>query len=94
MPLSDEERVRLEKLERELSADDPQLARKLRFGLVQGIPVSGSVMHGLAVMAAIGLLILGLVHLVTGNGLLGAFVITLGSYWLFRLRGTPANSGQ
>lgn len=33
MPLSDEERRRLEQLDRELSADDPQLARKLRSGL-------------------------------------------------------------
>lgn len=94
MSLSDEERRRLEKLDRDLSADDPQLAWKLRSGLVQTIPAPGSVLHGLAVMAAFGLIILGVLHLATGNGVMGALVISSGCYWLFRLRPTPPHGGQ
>lgn len=89
MALSDEERRRLEQLNREFSPADPQLARTLRSGLVQTLPPPGSVLHGLAVSAGFGLIILGLLHLVTGSGAIGALAISGGGYWLYRLGRTP-----
>lgn len=94
MSLSDEERRRLEQLEREFSADDPQMARTLRSGLVQTLPAPGSVLHGLAVSAAFGLIILGLLHLVAGTGAIGALAISGGGYWLYRLGRPPWHGGK
>lgn len=86
MPLSDEERERLGELEYELSAADPQLARKLRSGLVQGRPETGTILHGVSVLAAVGLMIAGLLALVTGSGFGGLLLLGAGCYWLTRLR--------
>ncbi|GLB69571.1 DUF3040 domain-containing protein [Arthrobacter mangrovi] len=86
MPLSDEERYRLEQLEYELREDDPRLARKLRSGLVQERPGPRVLLHGLAVLAAFGLLIVGLLAMVTLDSFGGFILLAAGCYWLTVLR--------
>ena len=60
---------------------------------VEGVDFAGQTLVRLfAISMAIGLfglIILGLLHLVTGSGAIGALAISGGGYWLYRLGRTP-----
>lgn len=86
MPLSDEERDRLEQLEYELMEDDPRLAWKLRSGLAQERLETRILLHGLTVLAAFGLIIVGLLALVALDSFGGLVLLAAGCYWLTVLR--------
>ena len=67
MPLSDDERRRLEKLEQELAATDPDLNLELQSGKPRGM--SARAIYGiLAVMAGFGLVIAGIIMQLTIMG--------------------------
>ncbi|MCG2622542.1 DUF3040 domain-containing protein [Arthrobacter sp. I2-34] len=88
MPLTDEERKRLEQLERELSLEDPEFAQKLRRGLVVGPSVPG--------LWDLVLLVTGILILLAGVamqfilvGVIGFLLMGAGAY---RLSGQPQPS--
>ncbi|WP_458111686.1 DUF3040 domain-containing protein [Arthrobacter sp. R1-13] len=87
MALSDEERARLEKLEQELAASDPDLYRKLQWGVPSSRTSSQRVYGVLSTLAGFAVVITGIVTEITIIGALG-FVLTMaGAYWF--LYGVP-----
>lgn len=56
---------------------------------MQTVPPAGSLSRGLAVMAALELVILGMLCLVTRSAVLGGLVLSMAGYWLFSLRCPP-----
>ncbi|MGX9900117.1 DUF3040 domain-containing protein [Arthrobacter sp. SA17] len=90
MALSDEERARLEKLEQELAASDPDLHRKLQSGVPSSRTSSQRVYGVLTTLAGLAVVIAGIVTEITIIGALG-FVLTMaGAYWF--LYGIPNRS--
>lgn len=81
MGLSDEERRRLEKLEQELAATDPDLDRKLQSGASRGRPAARTVYGVLAAIAGFALVIGGVVTEQTVIGALGFLLMVAGAYW-------------
>lgn len=87
MALSDEERARLDKLEQELAASDPDLYRKLQSGVPSSRPSSQHVYGVLVTLAGLAVVITGIFTETTIIGTLG-FVLTMaGAYWF--LYGIP-----
>jgi membrane associated rhomboid family serine protease len=83
MALSDEERARLEKLEQELAASDPDLYRKLQSGVPSSRTSSQRVYGILTTLAGLAVVITGIFTEITIIGALG-FVLTMaGAYWFF-----------
>lgn len=81
MGLSDEERRRLEKLERELAAADPDLDRKLQSGPGHGRPSALTVRGVLAAIGGFALVIAGIISELTVVGALGFLLMVAGANW-------------
>ncbi|MGY4541318.1 hypothetical protein ACVWY0_001227 [Arthrobacter sp. UYNi723] len=80
MPLSDEERRRLEKLEQDLAATDPDLDLELKSGLPRGM--AALTVYGLlAVLAGFVLVIAGIIVQVMVLGALGFLMMVAGAHW-------------
>ncbi|WP_258804124.1 DUF3040 domain-containing protein [Pseudarthrobacter sp. NS4] len=81
MALSDEERRRLEKLEQDLAASDPDLARELQSGLPGSGAAARPVYAILAALAGFALIIVGIVTRLTVTGVVGFLLMGAGVYW-------------
>lgn len=80
MPLSDEERRRLESLEQELAAADPDLNFELQSGKPRGMAARG--VYGLlALVAGFGLVIAGISMQLTIVGVVGFVLMGAGAHW-------------
>lgn len=79
MPLSDEERRRLEKLEQDLAATDPELNRELQSGQPRGM-AARSVLAILVVVAGFALVIAGIITQITFVGVIGFLLMCAGAY--------------
>lgn len=80
MALSDEERARLERLEQELAASDPDLYRKLQSGMA-GDKASGRNVWGvLTAIAGFALVISGIITRLTLIGAIGFLLMIAGAY--------------
>ncbi|EMY34420.1 hypothetical protein D477_009720 [Arthrobacter crystallopoietes BAB-32] len=82
MPLSEEERKRLEELEQALSADDPGLAHKLGSARGGRVPGRIAVTSILISVAGLALIIVGIATQITIIGVLGFLVMGAGAYRL------------
>lgn len=80
MALSDEERRRLEKLEQELAASDPDLARKLQSEAPKAREASRIVYGAVTAMAAFGLVIAGIITKLTVIGAVGFLLMIAGAH--------------
>lgn len=87
MGLSDEERRRLEKLEQELAAADPDLARKLQSGAARGRAGSRTLYGILAVIGGFTLVIAGIITELTVIGALGFLLMVAGAHWFLKSLG-------
>lgn len=81
MALSDEERRRLEKLEKELAAADPNLDRKLQSGLPRRRPAPRPVYGVLAILPGFALVIVGISTKLTLIGAIGFMLMIAGAHW-------------
>jgi hypothetical protein len=81
MALSDEERARLEKLEQELAATDPDLYRKLQTGMPGSRASSHTVYGVLTALSGLGLVITGIITKLTVIGAIGFLLMIAGAYW-------------
>lgn len=89
MALSDDERRKLEQLEKELAAADPELDQKLQTGLARR---RAAAIYG-AIAAAAGVVFL-LAGLITNQllvGVIGFFLMTGGTYQFLRGRKARSN---
>lgn len=86
MPLSDEERRRLEKLEHELAAADPSLNRKLQSGVTGGRTAPRAVYGLLAALPGFALVIAGSATKLTVIGVIGFMLMVAGAHWLLLRR--------
>lgn len=82
MPLSDDERRRLEELEKQLSAQDPSLARDLEDGKPADRVPRRRVFASLAVLVGLALVIAGVVMKMPVIGVIGFVLQCAGAYWL------------
>lgn len=82
MPLSDEERRRLEKLEQDLAASDPDLNLELQSGQLRGM-ATRAVFGILAALAGFTLVIAGIITQVTIIGVTGFLLMGAGAHWFF-----------
>ncbi|HSL36337.1 MAG TPA: DUF3040 domain-containing protein [Arthrobacter sp.] len=80
MPLSDEERRRLEKLEQDLAATDPELNLELQSGRPRGM-AARSVWGILATVAGFALVIIGIITQITIIGVVGFLLMCAGANW-------------
>jgi len=80
MPLSDEERRRLDKLEQDLAASDPELNLELQSGQPRGM-AARSVWGILASVAGFALVISGIITQITLIGVIGFLLMCAGAYW-------------
>lgn len=80
MPLSEEERRRLEKLEQDLAATDPELNLELQSGHPRGM-AARSIWGILAVVAGFALVITGIIAQVTILGVIGFLLMCAGANW-------------
>jgi hypothetical protein len=92
MALSDEERRRLEQLEKELAAAHPELARKLQSGFTHSRPTSRMICGIIAALAGFAALIAGIITKLTIIGAAGFALMVAGGYWL--LNGIQAQTGR
>ncbi|WP_082506955.1 DUF3040 domain-containing protein [Arthrobacter sp. Leaf337] len=81
MSLSDEERRRLEKLEQELSATDPDLDRQLQAGMSRNWASARTVYAVLAVFAGFALVIAGIVTQLAVIGVAGFLLMVGAASW-------------
>lgn len=96
MSLSENERRRLEKLEKELAATDPGLDRKLRSGALVDRAGVYSVCGVLAVMVGLAVVVAGIITRLTIIGGIGFLLMLAGGYWLvtglrLRRRSSPGS---
>jgi uncharacterized membrane protein HdeD (DUF308 family) len=82
MPLSDEERKRLEELERDLAADDPKLAQELQSGPLPRALTAHIALGILTVLIGILVLILGVMAQITLLGVAGFLLMGSGTLWI------------
>ncbi|MFD1212929.1 DUF3040 domain-containing protein [Arthrobacter sp. GCM10027362] len=85
MPLTHEERKQLEQLERELSREDPEFARKLRSGLVV-VSFNRSPWNPVVLLAGVLVLLAGLAAQIIAIGVIGFLLMGAGAY---RMSGKP-----
>ncbi|SKC10094.1 Protein of unknown function [Arthrobacter sp. 49Tsu3.1M3] len=83
MPLSDDERRRLEKIEQDLAVTDPQLNLALQSGRPRGLAARG-VTGVLAILLGFALIIMGIPTQITAIGVCGFLVMCAGADWLLR----------
>lgn len=88
MPLTDEERKRLEQLERELSLEDPEFAQKLRRGLVVG-PSTPGLWNLAMLLGGVLILLAGMAMQFIIIGVIGFLLMGAGAY---RMSGQPKPS--
>lgn len=81
--LSDEERRRLEKLEQELAAADPELARQLA-GRTRSRATSGTLYGVLVTVAGFALIMAGIITKLTIIGAVGFLLMIAGGEWFLR----------
>lgn len=94
MPLSDDERRRLEELEHLLSAQDPSLARNLQEGK-PGPPVQRRmVFASLAFVAGIVLVIVGVATQVLLIGVAGFLLECAAAYWFLEAQSAQAGTAM
>ena len=82
MSLSDEERKRLEQLEQDLAATDPELSLELQSGQPRRM-AARSVRGILAAVAGFALVIAGIATRMTMLGVIGFLLMSMGAYWFF-----------
>ena len=88
MALSDEERRRLEKLEQELAATDPDLDRELQGGMSRYRASAPTIYGLLAVLAGFALVLAGIITQLAFIGVAGFLMMVAGSHWFLNgLRG-------
>ena len=92
MPLSDEERRRLEKLEQDLAATDPELNLELQSGHPRGM-AARSVWGILATVAGFALVITGITAQITILGVIGFLLMCAGANWFLGGRRLRDGSG-
>lgn len=81
MALSDEERRRLEKLEQELTATDPDLDRELQGGLSRYRASARTIYGLLATLAGFALVIAGIITQLAVIGVAGFLLTVAGASW-------------
>lgn len=86
MALSDEERRRLEKLEQELAAADPNLDRELQSGLHPPQPLHLAGYSLLAAAPGFALVIVGIITEQTVIGVAGFMLMVAGAHWFLSRR--------
>lgn len=79
MALSDDERSRLERLEQELAATDPDLDRQLQSGWSPAFP--RTIYGVLAVFAGFSLVIAGIITQLAAIGVAGFLLMVAGASW-------------
>jgi hypothetical protein len=79
--LSDEERKRLEKLEQELAATDPDLDRQLKGGLSRNLASPRTIYGVLAAFAGFALVIAGIITQLAVIGVGGFLLMVAGASW-------------
>ena len=84
MALSDEERRRLEKLEQELAATDPDLDRQLQDGVSRDWASPRTVYGILTVFAGFALVIAGIITRQALIGAVGFLLMIAAAYWFTR----------
>ena len=84
MALSDEERRRLEKLEQELAATDPDLVRQLQDGVSREWASPRTVYGVLTVFAGFGLVIAGIITRQSLIGAAGFLLMVAAGHWFTR----------
>jgi len=92
MPLSDEERRRLEKLEQDLSAADPDLNLELQSGRPRGM-AARAVYGMLALVAGFAIVIAGIMTQLTIVGVIGFLLMGAGAHWFLSRIGPRNGSG-
>lgn len=92
MPLSDEERRRLEKLEQDLAASDPDLNLELQSGQPRGM-ASRAGFGILAMLAGFALVIAGIITQITVIGVTGFVLMSAGAHWFLSGLHLPNGSG-
>lgn len=98
MSLSDEERRRLEALERDLAATDPDLDLQLKSGRLRGTAVRNALGAG-SMLAGFALVIAGIITQLVIVGVLGFLLAGTGAYVIlsrlvFRRRVRMSDEGQ
>jgi len=83
VPLSDEERRRLEMLEQDLAASDPDLNLELQSGHPRGM-AARTVFGILAALAGFALIIAGIITQITIIGVIGFLLMGAGAHWFLR----------
>jgi UPF0716 family protein affecting phage T7 exclusion len=81
MALSDEERRRLERLEKELAAEHPDLARKLQSGFSRGRSTARIVYGILGAVAGFAVVIAGIITDLTIIGVIGFLLMVASGHW-------------
>lgn len=82
MPLSNEERKRLEELERDLAAEDPKLAQQLETGPAPRARAAHITLGLLTALIGIAVLILGVMAQLTLLGVAGFLLMCAGTIWI------------
>ena len=82
MPLSDEERKRLEELERDLAAEDPKLAHHLQTGPWPRLRRAHVTLGLLTAIIGVAVLILGVMAQLTLVGIAGFLLMCTGAVWI------------
>lgn len=91
MALSDEERRRLERLEKELAAEHPDLARKLQAGFTRSRSRARIVYGVMGALAGFAVVIAGIITDLTVVGVIGFLLMVASGYWF--LGGTAPHQG-
>ena len=84
MALSDEERRRLEKLEEELAASDPDLDRELQGGLSRYRAAARTIYGLLTTFVGFALVIAGIITQLAVIGVAGFLLMVAGVNWFLR----------
>ena len=82
MALSDEERRRLERLEKELAAEHPDLARKLQSGFTRSRSRARIIYGVMGALAGFAVVIAGIIAELTIIGVIGFLLMVASGYWL------------
>jgi F0F1-type ATP synthase assembly protein I len=81
MALSDEERRRLEKLEKELAAEHPDLARKLQSGFTRSRSTARAIYGALGALAGFAVVIAGIITDRTIISVIGFLMLVASGHW-------------
>ena len=94
MPLSDEERKRLEELERDLAAEDPKLAHELQSGPSLRLRRAHITLGLLTAIIGVVVLILGVMAQLTLLGIAGFLLMCAGAIWVLSTWGPRGKASQ